>query len=121
MTQDFDTQLALRGHHVTKYDALQRVFGRDDPDIIPMWVADMDFPAAPPIRAALQAEIDRLTGEGVNKIVLLTHVGLPMDKVLAQVRDKLNKHTSAYPELVLTSSEKGEGIETLRAIIAGID
>ena len=58
MTYDFDNQLALRGHHVTKYDAIKRVFGRDDPEIIPMWVADMDFPAAPTIKAALQAEID---------------------------------------------------------------
>lgn len=33
---------------------------------------------------AAQAEIDRLTGEGVNKIVLLTHVGLPEDKRLAR-------------------------------------
>lgn len=44
-----------------------------------------------------------------------------LDKVLGQVRGKLNNHPSAYPELVLTSSEKGDGIETLRAIIAGID
>lgn len=44
-----------------------------------------------------------------------------LDKVLAQVREKLSKHPAAYPELVLTSSEKGEGIETLRAIISGID
>ncbi len=44
-----------------------------------------------------------------------------LDKVLAQVRERLAKHPAAYPELVLTSSEKGYGIETLRAIIAGID
>ncbi len=42
------------------------------------------------------------------------------DKVLAQVREKLAKHPAAYPEIVLTSSEKGEGIPTLRAIIAGL-
>jgi len=44
-----------------------------------------------------------------------------LDKVLTQVRAKLQKFPSAYPELVLTSSEKGDGIETLRAIISGID
>ena len=44
-----------------------------------------------------------------------------LDRVLKQVREKLSKHPAAYPKLVLTSSEKGEGIETLRAIIAGID
>ncbi|MAU44450.1 MAG: ribosome biogenesis GTP-binding protein YihA/YsxC [Salipiger thiooxidans] len=43
------------------------------------------------------------------------------EKVLDQVREKLSKHPAAYPELVLTSSEKGDGIATLRAIIAGLD
>lgn len=43
------------------------------------------------------------------------------DKVLAQVRAALARHPAAYPEIVLTSSEKGEGIETLRAIIAGLE
>ncbi|WP_322866520.1 ribosome biogenesis GTP-binding protein YihA/YsxC [Aquicoccus sp. G2-2] len=42
------------------------------------------------------------------------------DKVLAQVRSRLATHPAAFPELVLTSSEKGDGIETLRAIIAGL-
>ncbi|EYD76805.1 GTP-binding protein EngB [Rubellimicrobium mesophilum DSM 19309] len=41
-------------------------------------------------------------------------------KVLEQVRGALQKHPAAYPELVMTSSETGEGIATLRAIIAGI-
>ena len=38
-----------------------------------------------------------------------------------KTREALAKHPAAYPELLLTSSEKGDGIETLRAIIAGID
>ena len=42
------------------------------------------------------------------------------DRVLAQVRAALARHPAAFPELVVTSSEKGDGIETLRAIIAGI-
>ncbi len=40
------------------------------------------------------------------------------DKVLAQVRGALAKHPAAYPEIVLTSAEKGDGIATLRSIIA---
>ena len=40
------------------------------------------------------------------------------DRVLAQVRAALAKHPAAFPEIVVTSSEKGDGIETLRAIIA---
>ncbi len=42
------------------------------------------------------------------------------DKVLAQVRAALQKHPAAYPEIVVTSSEKGDGIDTLRAIIAAL-
>ncbi|MCB1342698.1 MAG: YihA family ribosome biogenesis GTP-binding protein [Pseudooceanicola sp.] len=43
------------------------------------------------------------------------------ETVLAQVRAALAKHPAAYPQIVLTSSEKGEGIATLRAIIAGLE
>jgi GTP-binding protein len=42
------------------------------------------------------------------------------DRVLAQVRKRLATHPAAFPELVLTSSETGDGIPTLRAIIAGL-
>jgi len=40
------------------------------------------------------------------------------EAVIEQVKGALTKHPAAYPELVVTSSEKGDGIETLRAIIA---
>jgi GTP-binding protein len=42
------------------------------------------------------------------------------EQTLAQVRGALTKHPAAYPEIVVTSSEKGDGIATLRAIIAGL-
>lgn len=41
--------------------------------------------------------------------------------VIEQVQAELQKHPAAYPELIITSSEKGDGIATLRAIIAGLD
>ena len=41
-------------------------------------------------------------------------------KVLDQVRLALARHPAAFPEIILTSSEKGDGIETLRAVIAGL-
>ncbi|PHQ83034.1 MAG: YihA family ribosome biogenesis GTP-binding protein [Thalassobium sp.] len=44
-----------------------------------------------------------------------------LDRAMDVTRAALAKHPAAYPEIVMTSSEKGEGIETLRAIIAGID
>ena len=38
--------------------------------------------------------------------------------VIEQVKGALAKHVAAYPQIIVTSSEKGEGIETLRAVIA---
>lgn len=40
------------------------------------------------------------------------------DQAIAQVQGALAKHPAAYNELVVTSSETGDGIATLRAIIA---
>ncbi len=42
------------------------------------------------------------------------------DKVLAQVRAGLAAHPAAYPELIVTSSETGQGLPTLRAAIAAL-
>lgn len=44
-----------------------------------------------------------------------------LEKTMAQVRERLQRHPAAYPEIVQTSSEKGEGIATLRSIIAGLE
>lgn len=46
--------------------------------------------------------------------------GTALDDILAQVRGELARHPAAFPELILTSSEKGEGIATLRATIADL-
>lgn len=43
------------------------------------------------------------------------------DALLTQVRSRLAPHPAAFPELILTSSEKGEGIATLRATIATLE
>jgi GTP-binding protein len=43
------------------------------------------------------------------------------EAVIEQVKGALAKHPAAYPEIVVTSSEKGEGIETLRALIATME
>ncbi|MBD3787649.1 MAG: YihA family ribosome biogenesis GTP-binding protein [Sphingomonadales bacterium] len=43
------------------------------------------------------------------------------EKVIEQVMRALAKHPAAHPDLVVTSSEKGEGIETLRTIIATLE
>lgn len=45
---NFDCNICRRGTNALKYDELS------DPDIIPLWIADMDFETAPVIREALQ-------------------------------------------------------------------
>ena len=47
MTYNFDQILDRRGTHATKWDV-----GEGE---LPMWIADMDFPTAPEIQAAIQA------------------------------------------------------------------
>ncbi len=45
--------------------------------------------------------------------------GQDRDNLLRRVRSSLQKHPAAFPEIALTSSETGEGVEVLRAIISG--
>lgn len=66
-----------------------------------------------------------LDSAAVTFQVVLTKVdklkGKALDDSLAKTRAALAKHPAAFPELLLTSSEKGIGIPVLRAIIAGIE
>lgn len=48
---DFDREINRAGSHSVKYDERQTVFGKSD--VIPLWVADMDFAAPPAITEAL--------------------------------------------------------------------
>lgn len=58
---DFDRPVERRGTHSLKWDMMERLYGLSPEEGLPMWVADMDFPAAPPIRAA----IERMAAHGV--------------------------------------------------------
>ncbi len=44
--------------------------------------------------------------------------GTDLEKSLQRTKDVLQKHPAAFPEIILTSSEKGDGIDTLRSVIA---
>ncbi|MEO1493444.1 MAG: MalY/PatB family protein [Pseudomonadota bacterium] len=57
MAFDFDDVIDRRGTHSAKWDGMQARFGHTDPDIIPMWVADMDFRAPPAVTEALTAAV----------------------------------------------------------------
>ncbi len=52
MHHDFDRVLDRRGTHSLKWDYCGRTFGLDD--VIPMWVADMDFEAPPAVVEAIR-------------------------------------------------------------------
>ncbi len=48
---DFDTVIDRSGNYSSKWDELKKMFGRDD--LLPMWVADMDFMSPQPVVDAL--------------------------------------------------------------------
>lgn len=56
MQQPFDYITNRKQTHSVKWDGVQTFFGSDD--LLPMWVADMDFQAPVPVREALQKAID---------------------------------------------------------------
>lgn len=58
MAIDFDTPIAIRGHHSQKHDEILKYSGISAEDAIPMWVADMDFRVADCVREALRAEVE---------------------------------------------------------------
>lgn len=64
-------------------------------------------------RAAVTFQVVLTKADKVNRAT--------REETIAQVQGALAKHPAAFPEIVVTSSEKGEGIETLRAIIAGLE
>lgn len=63
MSFDFDTLPEFQGAHAQAWENWKSVYrdrklpGRDD--VIPMWVADMDYPAAEPIRRVIADETAR--------------------------------------------------------------
>jgi cystathionine beta-lyase len=69
MKYDFDQMCDRTNTDCVKWDAIPAIFGRKD--VIPMWVADMDFPVAPPIVEALKKRVEHefygytLPGENV--------------------------------------------------------
>ena len=52
MKYDFDTVCNRKNTDCAKWDGVASIFGSED--IIPMWVADMDFPVAQPITEAIR-------------------------------------------------------------------
>ncbi|MEM7440192.1 MAG: bifunctional metallophosphatase/5'-nucleotidase [Pseudomonadota bacterium] len=59
---------------------------------------------------AAQAEIDRLSADGVNKIILLTHVGLSQDRQLAEALNGVDLIIGGHSHTLLSNSaERASG------------
>ena len=57
MSFDFDEIIQLSGAHSDKWDEMESKMGVPLEGGIPMWVADMDFRAAPAIQDALAKQL----------------------------------------------------------------
>ena len=65
MNYDFDTVLDRRGTASLKWDT-------GKPDLLPMWVADMDLPVAPEIIRALKRRLDHpVLGYSIQSLSLI--------------------------------------------------
>mgnify|MGYP001231974418 CR=1 FL=1 len=51
MKYDFDKVIDRKNDYSSKWNDLQKMFGRDD--LLPMWVGDMDFESPQPVIDAL--------------------------------------------------------------------
>ena len=56
MKYNFDEIIDRKNNHSTKYNELMKKFGTDD--VIPLWIADMDFKTAEPIIKAVEEKQD---------------------------------------------------------------
>lgn len=52
MKYNFDEEICREGTSCEKFDLRDEIFGRDD--VIPLWVADMDFAAPPEVTEAIR-------------------------------------------------------------------
>ncbi len=107
---------------VEKWQALLRAYLAGRPNLRRAFVLIDARHGIKPPDAEIMALLDQAA---VTFQVVLTKAdkvkAAARDDVLGQVRAGLQAHPAAFPEIVLTSAAKGDGIAALRAIIAGLD
>ncbi|MCE7698800.1 MAG: pyridoxal phosphate-dependent aminotransferase [Methanobacterium paludis] len=82
MKYDFDMICNRKNTDCFKWDGVHEIFGRDD--LIPMWVADMDFPVAQPI-------IDAIKKRAEHPFYGYTQPGpVVIDAVVERMKQKFN-------------------------------
>ena len=115
MKYDFDRICSRQNTNCTKWDAVKTIFGSED--VIPMWVADMDFPAARPIVEALEiragdvatAELIETLDDPVSRMTITAE-----RTVLARLEGGCQIPIGAYGQIQ-------EGQLTLHGMIASLE
>lgn len=106
---------------VAKWQALLRAYLAGRPTLRRAFVLVDGRHGIKPPDSEIMGLLDR---SAVSFQVVLTKADKPGSAALARVMDEvavgLQKHPAAYPEIVVTSSETGLGLGTLRAIVAGM-
>jgi len=102
---DFDRVVDRRGTNSLKYDLARKVNPFLPEDFIPLWVADMDFPAPRPVLDAMKARIDH----GILGYAALTDEGY-YDAVVQWMKTRHNFET-CREEIVLS-----EGVVTAMGV-----
>ena len=121
MKYNFDEVIDRSANRAAKYDERIKKFGTDH--VIPLWVADMDFPCAEPIIKALHERIDRK---------IFGYTVYDTDECLGAVTDWFKKRygweekkenllfspgiVSAYAVLLNILTEEGDGVVVQRPI-----
>lgn len=107
---------------VAKWQALLRDYLQGRPTLRRAFVLIDARHGVKPVDEEILALLDRSAVAFQAVLTKADKIG-PRDRalVLDQVRAALRRHPAAHPEIVVTSSETGEGIATLRAIVAGIE
>ena len=107
---------------VAKWQALLKNYLQGRPTLRRVFVLIDARHGAKAVDEEIMTLLDRAA---VTFQVVMTKVdkvkGTALEASMAATRAALVKHPAAYPELILTSSEKGEGIPALRAVIATLE
>jgi GTP-binding protein len=76
------------------------------------------------VKAVDHEIMDLLDRAAVSFQVVLTKADKPkpgaLERVIEAVQAELAAHPAAYPEIIVTSAEKGQGIDLLRAAVAAL-
>lgn len=144
---DFSTIFNRRNTFSAKWDMLKQVYAiEDDTDVLPMWVADMDFALAPVIQEAIHKRLEHpvfgysFPSEAVknalstwvstkhqleiqNDWILLRHGVIPgmaeAVEAFSQKGDKVLVHTPVYPPFKGIPSNLEREVVTCRLIENG--